>query len=144
MWSFNNDHDVRIHWYKVLCVSVAQVRLAYLQFVPIDLECVWQRNVCKSGTLMRFILRPLKQFHLDTVVSQFLVPIAHCTLQSLTKNESTDLDWYVSWYFWWHLAREAPTFQYFYHMNDCSVQCAYLETWKGLSPQSQNGHGSHT
>ena len=57
-----------------------------------------------------------------TMVSGFLVSIAHCTLQSIT--------WLQYWKcgvlleFWWCMAHENPPFQYCNHVIACRVQCA--------------------
>ena len=69
-------------------------------------------NLVFSGTV----------YHQHTVVLGLLVPIAHCTLQSLMVSKV--LEPWSSREFQWQLAREPPQFQYYDNLSDCSVQCA--------------------
>ena len=80
--------------------------------------------------------------HVCTAVSGFLVPFAHCTLQShivlleLWGVSRANCDWN---------SPEAPQFQYFNHLSDCSVQLATgLESLKRLyTVYSMYVHGAH-
>ena len=56
------------------------------------------------------------------ILSRFLLPIAHCTLQSLTGLKYWNGG--VPREFQWHTHVWTLPFQYFYHVSDCSVQCA--------------------